>query len=79
MKTSAIEDAWKAFFESNKTVTIEQMNAEGWKTVEQVASESGLSLSRVSGIIGEGGFDVVKKKAQLKGRVREMNFIRPKV
>lgn len=79
MKNKKIEEAWNLFFESNQTTTVEAMNAEGWKTAEQVAKESGLSLSRVSGIINEGHFERVKKRIHFKGKTREINFVRPKI
>jgi hypothetical protein len=54
------------------------MNAEGWKTVDQVTKITGLSNTRIRNMIGEERFDRVKKKVKDGGTIKTMNFVRPK-
>jgi hypothetical protein len=54
------------------------MNAEGWKTVAQVAEETGLSMSRINGMVFEKKLESVKGKVKRNGFIREINFVRPK-
>jgi hypothetical protein len=55
------------------------MNAEGWKSVAQVAEETALSLSRIRGMIAEKKIETTKKKVFVGGIRREISFVRPKV
>jgi hypothetical protein len=55
------------------------MNAEGWRTIDQVAKKTQLSSPRVHNLIKEGEFESVKKKILYSGRTREMVFVRPSV
>jgi hypothetical protein len=55
------------------------MNAEGWRTIDQVAKKTQLSSPRVHNLIREGRFDSVKKKIFYSGKTREMVFVRPKL
>jgi len=73
------EQVWASFEEGNTKTTFEAMNAEGWKTVDQVARKTELSSPRVHNMIREGKFDSVKKKILYFGKTREMVFVRPKV
>jgi hypothetical protein len=55
------------------------MNAEGWKTVDQVMKITGLSSSRIRNMISEEKFDRDKKRVRDGGTIKTMNFVRPKV
>jgi hypothetical protein len=72
------DKVWESFKEDHTKTTIEAMNAEGWKTVSQVAEETCLSISRIRGMISENKVESIKKKVDSNGIKREINFIRPK-
>jgi hypothetical protein len=55
------------------------MNAEGWRTIDQVAQKTQLSSPRVHNLIKEGEFESVKKKILHSGKTREIVFVRPRV
>jgi len=55
------------------------MNAEGWKTVEQVRDVVGLSNTRIYNMIREGKFERVKKKVHIDRSAAWINFVRPKI
>jgi hypothetical protein len=56
------------------------MNAEGWRSVDQVMSVTGLSNSRIYNMIREGKFDCEKKRIKRDGcAARILSFVRPKV
>jgi predicted transcriptional regulator len=55
------------------------MNAEGWRTVEQVMETSKLSNARIYNMIREGLFEREKKKVKTGGMIKVLNFVRPKV
>jgi hypothetical protein len=69
---------WASFKEENTETTFEEMNAEGWKSVTQVAEEVCLSASRIRGMISEKKLDSIKRKVNRSGVIREINFVRPK-
>jgi hypothetical protein len=69
---------WESFDSRNTKTTVEAMNAEGWRTIDQVARKTKLSSPRVHNMIREGEFESVKKKILYSGKTREMVFVRPK-
>jgi len=69
---------WDSFKKENTQTTVESMNAEGWKTVSQVSEETGLSMSRINGMVFEKKLEAVKRKVKRSGFTREINFVRPK-
>ena len=73
------DDIWSSFKEDNTITTIEAMNVEGWRTVDQVIKVSGLSNSRIYNMIREGKFEREKKKVKDGGTAKMLNFVRPKV
>jgi len=73
------ESVWDSFKEENAKTTIEAMNAEGWKTLEQAAKECGLSKCHINHVANGGKMESVKKKVFLSGLTREINFVRPKI
>ena len=73
------DKVWESFDSRNTKTTVEAMNAEGWRTVDQVAQKIRLSSPRVHNLIREGKFDSVKKKILYFGKTREMVFVRPKI
>lgn len=77
MSKKTIEQAWAAFYQANQKTTIEAMNAEGWKTIDQVAQECGLSKSRINHLAVDGKIERTKRKVFHGGRTREVNFVRP--
>jgi len=72
------DKVWESIGKESALTTIEAMNAEGWKTVDQVTKITGLSNTRIRNMIGEKRFDRVKKKVKDCGTIKTMNFIRPK-
>lgn len=73
------DKVWESFEEHNDITTIEAMNAEGWKTVDQVVKSVGLSRTRIYNMIREGKFERVKKKVHIDKSASWINFVRPKV
>ena len=73
------DKVWESFDSQNTKTTVEAMNAEGWKTIDQVARKTELSSPRVHNMIREGKFDSVKKKILYSGKTREMVFVRPRL
>jgi hypothetical protein len=72
------DSVWDSFKEENTKTTIEAMNAEGWKTIEQAAQECGLSKCHINHMANDGKMESVKKRVFLGGITREINFVRPK-
>jgi len=73
------DKVWESFDSRNTKTTVEAMNAEGWRTIDQVAQKTQLSNPRVHNLIKEGEFESVKKKVLYSGKTREMVFVRPKL
>jgi hypothetical protein len=74
------DDIWRSFNADNEKTTIEAMNADGWKTVQQAADDSGISRPRMGQIANEGKLlEKTKKKIYYFGKIREMVFVRPKI
>jgi hypothetical protein len=74
------DSLWESFTNNNTQTTIEAMNAEGWRSVDQVMSVTGLSNSRIYNMIREGKFDCEKKRIKKDGGpARILSFVRPKV
>jgi hypothetical protein len=71
------DSVWASFNAENEKTTIESMNAEGWKTVQQAARDSGLSRPRINHIANEGKLERIKRKIFINGVTREINFVRP--
>jgi hypothetical protein len=55
------------------------MNAEGWRTVDQVIQKTGLSSPRIYNMVREGKFEAVKKKVFYGGKTRDIKFVRPNI
>jgi hypothetical protein len=73
------DSVWESFKEDNTKTTIEAMEAEGWKTVRDVARMTNLSRQRVLELANSDKMESVKKKVIQTGKTREMVFVRPKV
>ena len=73
------DEIWDSFDVRNQKTTIEAMNAEGWRTVDQVIEKTGLSSPRIYNMMREGKFEAVKKKVFHAGKTRDINFVRPKL
>lgn len=71
------DEVWESFDRDNQKTTIEAMNAEGWRTVDQVIQKTGLSSPRIYNMMREGKFESVKKKVFHTGKTRDINFVRP--
>jgi hypothetical protein len=69
---------WESFDSQNTKTTVEAMNAEGWKTVDQVIQKTGLSSPRIYNMIREGKFETIKRKVYHAGKTRDITFVRPK-
>ena len=72
------DSVWNSFDTDNQKTTIEAMNAEGWRTVDQVIQKTGLSSPRIYNMVREGKFETVKKKVFYAGKTRDIKFVRPK-
>jgi hypothetical protein len=72
------DSVWESFDTDNQKTTIEVMNAEGWRTVDQVMQKVGLSSPRIYNMVREGKFETVKKKVFYAGKTRDIKFVRPK-
>ena len=71
---------WASFKEGNKSTTIEEMNAKGWKTIKQASAESGYAENYINAL-GNRGEKMELEKAKVRcsnGAVRTINFVRPK-
>ena len=73
------DSVWESFNAENQKTTIEAMNADGWKTLQQAADDSGLSRPRMNQIANEGKLETIKKKVYYAGKTREFVFVRPSV
>ena len=76
---SSWDKVWESFDSHNTKTTVEAMNAEGWKTVDQVIEKTGLSSPRIYNMVREGKFETVKKKVFHTGKTRDIKFVRPKI
>jgi hypothetical protein len=74
---SSWDKVWESVGRDASFTTIEAMNAEGWKTVDQVTKITGLSNTRIRNMIGEGKFDREKKRVKDGGTIKTINFVRP--
>jgi hypothetical protein len=72
------DKVWDSFNKAHSLSAVEEMNAEGWKTISQASKESGVSESRLKEMAKEGKLERVKKSVWHGGSTREINFIRPK-
>lgn len=73
------DSIWKSFKEERQKTSIELMNAEGWKTLQQVADELGMSRPHINAMALNGNFEMKKRKVFHAGKTRELVFIRPKI
>lgn len=75
------DSVWQSFRDSNEKTTIEEMNADGWKTIKQASAESGYAENYINAMALRGvKMELQKRKvACINGSVREMNFVRPKI
>ena len=73
------DSVWESFDTHNEKTTIEAMNADGWRTVDQVTQKTGLSSPRIYNMVREGKFETVKKKVFYGGKTRDIKFVRPKI
>jgi hypothetical protein len=73
------DSVWNSFDTDNQKTTIEAMNADGWRTVDQVIQKTGLSSPRIYNMVREGRFETVKKKVFYAGKTRDIKFVRPKI
>jgi hypothetical protein len=71
------DEVWRSFDKENQLTTVEEMNAEGWRSIQQVVQSSGLSDSRVRNMVMEGKFECEKRKVKQNGVAKTINFVRP--
>lgn len=79
MSKKSIEDAWSAFYEESKLDSYDDMIAQGWKTIAQVAKEFNMPHSTVESRLRDGKLYCVKRRVMVNGKTRVMNFVRPVV
>lgn len=77
MNKKTIEGVWEVFYKENQKTTIDAMNKDGWKTLQQVADMCGLSRSHVNQLANSGKMQTIKKKIYHSGRTRDVVFVRP--
>lgn len=81
--TKIVIPSWESVWESFKTETektsIEEMNSDGWKTLQQVADEYGRSRPHINQMANIGKFESVRKNVYHAGKTRQLVFIRPKI
>lgn len=73
------DDIWAHHKKTLDLVTVESMNADGWKTYEQVGQLFGVHRMTVANWVNTGRYDSRKEKTRYKGCIREVNFVRPKI
>lgn len=78
MNKNKIEEAWGAFFAANTRTTIEEMNKDGWKTIQQVAEATGKSDRTINKLAYSDSMETVKKTVMNNGSSRPTIFMRPK-
>ena len=81
-KTDPVSKAWEDFYKANKTDDAKKLAAQGWKTIKEIAAESGATVSSVSGRMVSllNARKVEKRTARLmtdRG-VRDIAIYRPK-
>jgi hypothetical protein len=72
------DEVWQSLRDSCALTTVEEMNVEGWKTIEQTSQEISLSRPHINAMANSGKLDRIKRKVLIGGKSREINFIRPK-
>jgi hypothetical protein len=72
------DSVWESFKDSSILTTIEEMNEQGWKTIQQASQMIGLSRPHINAMAVNGKFERVKRKVWHSGKSREINFVRPK-
>lgn len=78
MSKKSIEEAWSEFYKSCQTESYDDMIAQGWKTISDVAKECNMPRRTVETMLRDGKLDSVKKRVIVSGCARKINFIRPK-
>lgn len=73
------DSIWESFKAENQKTTIESMNRDGWKTLQQVADMVGMSRPHINGMALNGKFETIKKKVYHCGKTRELTFVKPKI
>lgn len=81
-KPDPVSKAWEDFYKANKTDDAKKLAAQGWKTIKEIAAESGASVSSVNGRLASlcNARKVEKRTARLmtdRG-VRDIAIYRPK-
>jgi hypothetical protein len=82
MKRTPVTAAWVKFFDSQKTESLDDYKAEGWKTPRDLAEEIGIPLTTARNMCQRnaesGRLEVKKIKAQSERGVRVVCVYRPK-
>lgn len=73
------DSIWESFKAERQKTSVESMNRDGWKTLQQVADMVGMSRPHINSMANNGRFEVVKRKVHHCGKTRELTFIRPKI
>lgn len=81
LASSDITSAWKRVFENSKIDDIEQLNSEGWRSLYDIAEESGRTRNTIAAALDSevraGRFE--KKLAKIKrgSQTKQICFYRP--
>ena len=80
-KPSVLQSAWDAFYRDTEVEDLQALNAEGWKTIDQIALKTGRPRNTVDGATRKSGtFERRSAKVvSLDGSVRRTVIIRPKL
>lgn len=73
------DDVWRSFNEANKKITIESMEADGWRLATIVAQEIGVSRQAVFDMVNTNKMEKTSRKIFYSGKTREMTFVRPRL
>jgi len=73
------DSIWESFKAERQKTSIESMNRNGWKTLQQVADMVGMSRPHINSMANNGKFEVVKRKVYHCGKTRDLTFVKPKI
>jgi hypothetical protein len=81
-KPDPVSKAWEDFYKANKTDDAKKLAAQGWKTIKEIAAESGASVAAVNSRMTSlmNARKVEKRTARLmtQNGVRDIAIYRPK-
>jgi hypothetical protein len=78
---SVVESAWAAFLQEGESADTEALRADGWRTVKDLAEESGRGMNSIDHQIrrNRDKFDQKSVRVMVGGGMRNVMMYRPKV